>query len=68
MKIIILLLGLSLTSPLFAQLFGPNNFENCVIDVCNFDEPIVSDMTGRGFYHRNLHWQLAKRCGIDKDY
>jgi len=39
-----------------------------VIDACNFDEPIVSDMTGRGFYHRNLLWQLAKRWGIDKDY
>jgi hypothetical protein len=39
-----------------------------IISQCNFSEPIVSNMTGRGFYHRNLLSQLADRWGIDKDY
>ncbi len=39
-----------------------------IITQCNFSEPIVSDMTGRGFYHRHILSQLADRWGIDKNY
>jgi hypothetical protein len=48
-------------------IYAPNILD-LVIDACNFDEPIVSDMTGRGFYHRNMLSQLADRWGIDRDY
>jgi hypothetical protein len=48
-------------------IYAPNILAS-VIDACNFDEPIFSDMTGRGFYHRNMLSQLADRWGIDRDY
>jgi len=39
-----------------------------IVDRCEFDERITSDMTGSGFYMRDVLSQLAVKWGVNKDY
>lgn len=39
-----------------------------VIEKCGFAERITSDMTGSGFYMRDVLTQLAVKWGVNKNY
>ena len=39
-----------------------------VIEKCGFAEQITSDMTGSGFYMRDVLTQLAVKWGVNKNY